>query len=812
MNGRAIDTRHFRGLGAVRRVTRGADSVLIELTEEKFRIDVVRADILRLKLSHAGVFDEAPTFAACFEASSGTPFDVRESEQTLELTTSALCLRLDKHDFSFDVTRPDGSSVLEAARDASGHSRGLLRLNDSFVVSRKLSRFDSIYGLGERTGPFDRRGGSYTLWNVDVLAPGVLQQNRLHEKDPTTDGRSTTFDPYYASIPFFYHAPWGADFSMAGFFFDNGYKGNVEFHDDELLVQFGGGQYTEYVFAGPSMSAVLEAYTFVTGRMPLPPLWSLGHHQCRWHDYTQAQLIELGRRYRRHQIPCDVLWLDIGYMDGYRVFTWHPERFREPARTFATLASEGFRAVTIVDPGVKYEPGYAVFDEARAKNLLCKTPGGALYAGQVWPGRTAFPDFVKQETRSFWGELNVRLLETGISGIWNDMNEPATGDIEPFAMSFDRDGQNHPHERYHNQYGLLMAMATYEGWRRARPDERPFILSRAGFAGIQRFAAQWLGDNYSEWAHLHMGIAMALGMGVSGQPFIGADIPGFGDNAGNELAARWFEYGALTPFCRCHNCAGNHEHYPWSFGLGVERVARQALRLRYRLLPYLYTAFLRASETGAPVQRPLVFDYQNDVESRRIEDQYLLGNALLVAPVLRAGETARHVYLPPGDWLDFHSDRRYEGGQYAVIAAPLGQIPLLGRAGHVIPLWEQAPESTFGFYPEVIELHVFVPPRDGVTQSLLYEDDGVSKAHERGAFLRSELSLSRRANTLTLESRVSGQGFAEFRRKRLRVVLRGSAPISARLDSDECALESTSVTFDNQGQSFALTLELASEA
>ncbi|MFZ5895740.1 MAG: glycoside hydrolase family 31 protein [Myxococcota bacterium] len=804
----ALDTRHFSGLGAVRRIERGPNGLLLELDEERFRVDVVRPDILRLKVSHGGRFDEKPTYAACFEATQHVAFDVHETDHVVELSTTALRIVIDKHGFSFDVFRRDGSPVIESVRDGNGRPRGFSRLNDSFTLRRKLTRFDSIYGLGERTGSFDRRRGSYTLWNVDVLADDVLRQNRLYEKDLSEPGRSTHFDPYYTTIPFFYHARGTHGLPMAGFFIDNGYKGNVEFQRDEFHVLFHGGQYTEYVFAGPKMRAVLEGYTFITGRMPLPPLWSLGHHQCRWHDYSDAELLELGLRYRERQIPCDVLWLDIGYMDGYRVFTWHPQRFPEPARLLEQLRAEGFRAVTIVDPGVKYEAGYAIFDHMRAQNLLCKTPGGALYVGQVWPGRTAFPDFVKPETRAFWGTLNASLCETGVAGIWNDMNEPATGEVEPFAMSFDRDGENHPHERYHNQYGLLMALATFDGLTRARPDERPFILSRAGFAGIQRVAAQWLGDNYSEWSHLQMGVPMALGMGVSGQPFIGADIPGFAENASNELAARWFEYGALTPFCRCHNCSGNEDHYPWSFGSGVERVAREALQLRYRLLPYLYGAFLMASETGAPVQRPLVFEFQDDLESRRVEDQYLLGDALLVAPVLRAGETARHVYLPPGCWIDFHDDTRHRGGEYAVIPAPLGRIPLLVRAGHVIPLLERAPRSTLGFQPELIELHVFVPELDGSTTSLLYEDDGHSTAHRRGAFLRTELTLTRRGRRIELKANVHGAGFPEFKRRRLRVVFHGNVDATAQLDGRELTLNRRTLVFDNAGQAFELDVAL----
>ena len=344
--------------------------------------------------------------------------------------------------------------------------------------------------------------------------------------------------------------------------------------------------------------------------MAAPPIWALGHHQCRFHDYTEEQILDIGHAYRERQIPCDVLWLDIDYMDGFRVFTWDTNKFPDVPGMLGKMRAEKLRLVTIVNPGVKAETGSPVFDDGRRRNLFCKTESGNLYVGQVWPGRTVFPDFSRAETRAWWSELNAKHVESGIAGIWNDMNEPATGDVEPFSMRFDRDGANHPHERFHNQYALLMAMSTHEGLRRQNPNLRPFILSRAGFAGIQRYAAQWLGDNSSEWDHLRMSIPMAMGMGVSGQPFIGADIPGFSANPTPELAVRWMQYGAMTPFCRCHNEAGERDQYPWSFGPGVEKRNRAALELRYRLLPYIYSAFFRASETGEPIQRPLVYDFQ----------------------------------------------------------------------------------------------------------------------------------------------------------------------------------------------------------
>ncbi|HWZ91304.1 MAG TPA: TIM-barrel domain-containing protein [Polyangiaceae bacterium] len=806
----SINSKYHVGLGAVTSFERIERGLLLGVGEEQFRAEVIRADVLRLKISRAGQFDETPTFAADFVMPGAVPFQVTETVDTITLKTAELELVISRAWFGLAMYRADGSVVFEDAAGPTGRAVGYVQLNDSFILTRRIARHDAIYGLGEKTGGFNRRGRNFILWNTDVLARDVLNLNRLPEADHSLTGFSTNFDPYYTSIPFFYHCrATGESAALSGFFLDNGYKANFEFEARDLFrVEFHGGQYTEYVFAGPSMQRVLEAYTFITGRISVPPLWALGHHQCRWHDYTAADVLGLGKQYRDRAIPCDVLWLDIEYMNGYRVFTWNTEKFPDVPGLLAKAKEQKLRIITIVDPGVKFEPGYAVFDDGLAKNLFCKTEAGNVYVGQVWPGRTAFPDFSKAEARAWWGKLNAAHIGSGIAGIWNDMNEPATGDVAPFAMRFDRDGENHPHERFHNQYALLMAMGTHQGLLEAEPELRTFILSRAGFSGMQRYAAQWLGDNCAEWSHLALSIPMTAGMGVSGQAFVGGDIPGFTASPSAELAARWTQYGTLTPFCRYHSERGEPDKYPWSFGPGTEKLARAALELRYRLLPYIYSAFVRASETGAPVQRPFVFDFQHDRQARETEDAYLFGEALLVAPVLHAGSTGRHVYLPPGTWLDFYTNERHSGGKYVTASAPLDRIPLFARGGYVIPMHETAPLSTMDHQPKLLELHVIVPSEDGETHSEMQEDDGLSTAYERGALLRTQFSVVRRGGRVTITGSSTGSGFPEFRRSRLRFVLRGFSGASALLNGAEVLVQNGRCECDNRGERFELAFTL----
>ncbi len=778
---------------------------------ETLRVEVLREDVIRLKMSRRQVFDDAPTFAVCADLEGVTPaFEVEETGTHVRVRTARMALTVFKSPFRVEAHRPDGSVILQSHADGDKRGWAYATLNDEFIVRRRCHREDAVFGLGEKTGRFNRRGQSYTLWNTDVLNPNTAgaAAATYAPGDPRRDPRSTGFDPYYVSIPFFYHQPQHNDGSaMAGFFFDNGYKGHFEFgEDEEYLVHFQGGQYTEYIFAGPTMPDILDAFTWLTGRMSAPPLWALGYHQCRWFPYTEGDVLRLAHRHREKKVPCDVLWLDIDYMDGYRVFTWDKKRFPDPAEMLARLRDDGFRLVTIIDPGVKFEPGYPVFDEAMRRNVLCKTEAGSIYVGQVWPGKTAFPDFVTEEGRKWWGELNAEHVRSGLAGIWNDMNEPATGEIPGGAMRFGNG--KFAHERYHNQYALLMAMGTVEGLREARPDQRTFVLSRAGSAGIQRYAANWLGDNCSRWEHLWMSIPMSLGFGVSGQPFLGADIGGFMENSSAELLVRWFQYGVLTPFCRNHNCANQSDQYPWSFGSTVERLCREAVELRYRLLPYIYSAFIRSSETGAPVQKPLVFDFQHDRTTVNIDDQYLFGDDLLVAPIYTEGCTARQVYLPAGTWYHWHTGECYPGERYIVAAAPMDYIPLYARGGAVVPTWPDAPATTMDHHPATIDLHVFIPDADGETRSVLHEDDGNTFAFRDGAFYRTGFDLRREGSRITLTATVTGNGYPDFRRERFAIHFHGLASEAVTIDGVWREVHDRRLTLENAGTGFSLEVEL----
>lgn len=757
----------------VRRIPHGLEVQVRDLQGETVRITFLRPDVARLQISRSGKFEDQPSHAVPPDRRLGEPtqIQIREGEDRVEIRTPAMGIMVFLDPFHLEVRRADGSLILASPTDAQGRPWFYRTQGGGFEVGRVVSAEDAIYGLGEKTGPCNKNGRAWTFWNTDVLNPNVAGGYReTPHADPKKDPTSSHFDPYYVSIPFYLHRPAGES-KVAGFFLNNLGRSSFDFSKSgETVFRFDQGSYEEFIFSGPNLPAILRGYTGLTGRIPLPPLWALGHHQCRWHDYSQDQVVALGEKYRQAQLPCDVLWIDIDYMREFRVFTWDEQKFPSPEKLLKDLEKQKLRLITIVDPGIKEEPGYPVFDQAVAQGLVCLGGNGSPYVGQVWPGRTVFPDFTQEKTRHWWGKLNAEHVRSGIAGIWNDMNEPATGDVPAEEMLFAQGTQEHA--RWHNEYALLMAMGTVEGLRQAMPEKRTFVLSRAGSPGIQRYAANWLGDNCSRWEHLGLALRMGLGMGLSGQPFVGADVGGFMGACSEELLIRWYQYAVFTPFCRNHNAAAQPDQYPWSFGPQAEAAIRQALQHRYRLIPYLYAQFVIASETGLPVQRPLSLEFHEDLKSWEIEDQFLVGAHLLVAPVLQPGCLERSVYLPRGVWYSWPGNQGHHSkGEMIQAPAPRERIPVWVKGGAILPCWPEAPLSTMGYHPDRMELHVYLPTEGETGESMVQEDDGLTDDHQSGSYFRTSFRLVRETDTFEISGQVEGRGFPEFRRKAFHLFL-----------------------------------------
>lgn len=490
----------------------------------------------------------------------------------------------------------------------------------------------SLYGGGEVTGPLLRNGQSIKLWNTDSGAYSVDNGKRLYQSHPWVMGVR----------------PDGTSF---GILFDTPYKAELTTTDERINFETEGELFRIFVIDRESPQAVIKGLAELIGTMPMVPRWALGYQQCRFSYTPASRVIEVADTFRIKRIPCDVMWMDIDYMDGYRIFTFNPQTFPDPAALNRDLHIRGFHSAWMIDPGAKVDSTYFVYKSETANDVWVKTAQGKEFHGDAWPGACAFPDFTQPKTVRWWADLYKDFLDKGVDGVWNDVNEPQISNTPTGTMPEDNKHLGGdkipagPHLKYHNVYGYLMVKASREGIMKARPQNRPFILTRSNFLGGQRFAATWTGDNASWESHMTMSVPMILTLGLSGQPFSGADVGGFLFNPDADLFGRWMALGAFYPFSRGHACAGTINKEPWAFGQKVEDVSRMALERRYVLLPYYYTLLHEASETGMPIMRPVFFADPKDTLLRAEEQAFLIGENLLVVP-----EWAQNPALPKGIW------------------------------------------------------------------------------------------------------------------------------------------------------------------
>jgi len=526
------------------------------------------------------------------------------------------------------------------------------------------------------------------------------------------------------------------------------------------------------VFCGPTSQDVLARYTDLTGHTPLPPLWGLGNGQSRFSYETAEEVKQIACTFRERDIPCDTLYLDIDCLDGYRVFTWDRERFPDPEGLFSELREMGFHVVSVVDAGVKVDENYRVYTEGRQRDLYCKATQGDDYQNAVWPGVCVFPDFTNPQTRAWWGEQHWPLLDAGIAGIWSDMNEPALfippNSTMPPDVIHPGAGKARLHLQVHNAYGSLMVQAAREGLLRLQPGRRPFIISRSGYAGVQRHALLWTGDNSSTWEHLSMSLAQLQNLGLSGVGWAGVDIGGYYGDASGELLARWTEFGIFQPFCRNHAEKQTRHQEPWVFGEPYESVCRAMLKLRQRLLPYLYTLFEECHRTGAPLLRPLFWTYPEDATAYTAVDEFLCGDALLVAPITRPAVEYRHVYIPAGTWFHFWTGERVEGPAHILAHAPLGQPAIYVRTNTAVPL---GPAVNYVGQNDSDPLTFILYPSEGNGKAMLYEDEGDGYEHLNGVYARRTITCEVEKGSIRV---VLGEQEGTFvpTRRRIRLELR----------------------------------------
>jgi len=612
---------------------------------------------------------------------------------------------------------------------------------------KKSIKTESFFGLGDKSCSLQLRGQKVNNWNTDAFAYGKKT------------------DPLYKTIPFYYGLKQGVGY---GIFYDNSYRSHFDFASkvkDEVKYHAEGGEINYYFIYGPALTSVAEQYAKLTGVPELPPMWALGFHQCRWSYYPEDRFIRVAEEFRKRKIPCDSIYLDIDYMDGFRCFTVNKKFFPKLKKAIKKLDKKGFDTVVMIDPGIKAEKGYFVYDQGIEKGFFCRRTDGRLMVGPVWPDSCVFPDFTNKKVRQWFGSLYRELYnETGVSGFWNDMNEPAVFKVKsctfPDEVLHHYEGQGGNHRKAHNIYGMQMTVATQQGLKKLNKKKRPFVLTRATYSGGQRYSSVWTGDNIANWEHMQLSSLQVQRLSVSGFSFAGSDIGGFVDQPEPELMTRWLQLAAFHPFYRIHSI-GNREDgsagvdqadseieqkdrldsEPWAFGKKAEKLNRKAIEFRYQLLPYIYTTFEQHISHGTPMTRSMIFENQSSKKFISEERDFMFGRDLLVSPVIRKKARTQTINLPAGNWYNFHTYKDTENKSKVTLKLEEDHIPVFAREGSVIPFHpvrqhtkEKLNEITFKIFTS-----------DDMSIGYYYEDAGEGYKHLKDKYKKIHFEFTGRS-------------------------------------------------------------------
>ncbi|XZK57801.1 glycoside hydrolase family 31 protein [Clostridium perfringens] len=591
------------------------------------------------------------------------------------------------------------------------------------VYISKVNDCLAYYGLGEKGGDLNKKGCYTENFNTD---------------DPETDDDSIT---YYKTIPFYVALKEEATY---GIFFDNSFRSYFDMGKemgDRIFFGAIGGQIQYYFIPGENIKEVVKNYTALTGRMEIPPLWSLGYQQCRFSYFSQEEVRELVKTFEEKDIPLDVVYLDIDYMDGFRVMTFKTPNFDDAAGLISDLKEKGIRTITIIDPGVKVDEEYDVFKRGKEGNHFTKKLDGEMFIGAVWPGDSAFPDFSNNDCREWWkSELKKFISEHGMDGIWNDMNEPCVFNNDHKTMLetclHNSDNGVIEHKEFHNRYGFEMSRCSKEAQEELHPNERGFSMTRATYAGGQRYSSVWTGDNMSLWSQMRMSISMNANLGISGFSFVGNDVSGFGLDSSEELFIRWMEMGPFIPIFRNHSNMYTRRQEPWAFGPRAEKIAKKSIELRYELLPYIYDLYYISHKEGLPIFRPMIMEYEKDMNLLNMREQFMLGENMIVAPVLYEGERSKTLYLPKGSWFNYFTMEKLQGGKWYKLPCELDEILVFVKEGAIIPTYNKKFRNVKE-RPNNILLKVFGENAKGFH----YNDDGHSMEYLEGKYTYMDIKV-----------------------------------------------------------------------
>ncbi|NGT30598.1 DUF4968 domain-containing protein [Clostridium perfringens] len=643
-------------------------------------------------------------------------FIVEEDSNFVIIKGTKVLTFVDKNTTEISFKDLDGNIINEDFQPSFKDEKGNVYIS-------KVNDCLAYYGLGEKGGDLNKKGCYTENFNTD---------------DPETDDDSIT---YYKTIPFYVALKEEATY---GIFFDNSFRSYFDIGKemgDRIFFGAIGGQIQYYFIPGENIKEVVKNYTALTGRMEMPPLWSLGYQQCRFSYFSQEEVRELVKTFEEKDIPLDVVYLDIDYMDGFRVMTFKTPNFDDAAGLIGDLKEKGIRTITIIDPGVKVDEEYDVFKRGKEGNHFTKKLDGEMFIGAVWPGDSAFPDFSNKDCREWWkSELKKFISENGMDGIWNDMNEPCVFNNDHKTMLetclHNSDTGVIEHKEFHNRYGFEMSRCSKEAQEELHPNERGFSMTRATYAGGQRYSSVWTGDNMSLWSQMRMSISMNANLGISGFSFVGNDVSGFGLDSSEELFIRWMEMGPFIPIFRNHSNMYTRRQEPWAFGPRAEKIAKKSIELRYELLPYIYDLYYISHKEGLPIFRPMIMEYEKDMNLLNMREQFMLGENMIVAPVLYEGERSKTVYLPKGSWFNYFTMEKLQGGKWYKLPCELDEILVFVKEGAIIPTYNKKFRNVKE-RPNNILLKVFGENAKGFH----YNDDGHTMEYLEGKYTYMDIKV-----------------------------------------------------------------------
>ena len=739
----------------------------------QLKLTFLSPTMVRFRYTHFEEYQDfsyaiSPTFKT-----SAAPLKIKEEEAAIHIRTSALHIIASKKNLSIRIEDLKGNLISED--EAGYHWEENLEHGGHYVYhTRFIQKDERFFGLGDKTCEANLREKKFAVWATDTYG---------FEKDQ---------DPIYRAIPFFIGFHHGLAY---GIFFDNTFKSYFDFgFEVKEMASFwaDGGEMNFYFIYGPELIKVTEQYTLLTGTPELPPLWALGYHQCKWSYRPESQVREIANEFRTRKIPCDAIYLDIDYMDGFRCFTWNNDHFPNPAKMVSDLEKDGFKTVVIIDPGIKIDKEYTVYTDGLERDVFCKRADGYHMKGAVWPGYCYFPDFTKPDTREWWGEQFKGLIGDGIRGIWNDMNEPAVFGFGtmPQDVRHDYDGQIGSHRKAHNVYGMQMARATYEGIKKLLHPHRPFNITRSGFSGFQRFASVWTGDNIATWEHLWLANVQCQRLNISGVSFCGTDIGGFIGEPNGELFTRWIQLAVFHPFFRGHSSGDRGEKEPWVFGKELELIAKKFIELRYKLLPFIYTTFWQYVTHGTPMIRPLCFIGQDDVETYHRMDEVGFGDHMLICPLTGPGQDGRWMYLPKGSWYNYWTNSFYLGGLEFFAEAKLDSMPIFVRAGAILP---QYPVMQHTGEKKIEELELLAYYNDETYTSTIYEDAGDGYGYAKGDFNQKTFVSSGTSKAYQIKQSIAGEFKTDYEFYIIRLIGLPFNPKEAVCDGKKVTIKNNAI-------------------